>query len=510
MGLNQALFRSVGSLLLVGAAIGLSACASTPSPVVVQPTASAPTAAAATAAPPAPTVAPTLPTAAPTVLPTAAPTALPPTPIPLLPQTIAFSSPPDGQLVGSPVVITGNLARAPLSGRLSYRFNDNTGQQLGAGEFAVSGDMGQPAGFNASLGFSLPAQGGDVRVELFDREVSGTVVAQAALTLFVAPPQAMTITSPPANQFIGSPMVVSGNLARLPFQSNLAYVFTDSQGRQLGTGIIPVQGQPGRPTSFSASLPLNLPLLGGDIQLSIYDQNVADNAIVASAVLPLKVVPQPQQIRFTSPPANVFVGSPVVITGRAVRYPQQGSLGYRITDSAGVQLGVGAFPVTGAPGQGAEFTASLDFNLPQQGGPVQITLSDQNVNTGVIIATATLSVQVVAAQQSIVIDTPPAFTQVGSPVVITGRTARYPNGGTLAYTVRDEAGNQLGRGIFPVNGPVNLPATFNQSLTFNYPAFGGAITIEVSDVDNATGVVFAATSLTLRVAAPPYPAPQPR
>lgn len=480
------------------AMFGLGACANAPSPAPTSPP--APTAAAQPSTAPTNVAATAAPTAAPQA--TATPTAPPPTPTEAA-QSLVITSPPAGTLVGSPVVITGQVGRTPTSGRLSYRFTDSGGQQIGAGEFAVQGNA-----FNSSLDFNLPPQGGDVSVEVFDRDAAGNVNARATLALFIAPPQAITFTSPAAGTFIGSPMVVTGNLARLPYQSNLGYVFTDNQGRQIGAGIIPVQGQPGRPTSFRGSLPLNLPLLGGDIQLRVYDQNAADNAVVAEATLPLKVVPQPQQLIFTSPAPNTYVGSPIVITGRTVRYPAQGSLGYRITDSNGVQLGAGAFPVTGAPGQGSTWSAELGFNLPPQGGPVQITISDQNANTGVIIANATLTVQVVPARQAITIETPAQFTQVGSPVVLTGRTARYPNGGQLRYNVRDDRGNVLGTGTFPVNGPINLPATFNPSISFNFPSFGGNVIFDLSDVDPFNGAVLASASVTLRVAPPPEP-PQP-
>lgn len=476
----------------------LGACASAPSPAPTTPP--APTTASQASTVPTTVAATVAPTTA--VQPTVAPLPPPPTPTEA-PQTLAITSPAGGTLVGSPVVITGQLGRAPTSGKLGYRFTDSSGQQLGTGEFAVQNNT-----FSGSLDFNLPAQGGDVAVEIFDRDVAGNVNARATLGLFVAPPQAITFTSPAPGTFIGSPMVVTGNLARLPYQSNLGYVFTDNQGRQIGAGLIPVSGQPGRPTTFRGSLPLNLPLLGGDIQLQIYDQNAADNGIVASASLVLKVVPQPQQLVFTSPAPNTYVGSPIVITGRTVRYPAQGSLGYRITDSAGNQLGAGAFPVTGAPGQGSTWSAQLGFNLPPQGGPVQITINDQNANTGVIIANATLTVQIIPAQQAITIDTPTQFTQVGSPVVITGRTARYPNGGQLRYNVRDERGNALGNGTFPVNGPINLPATFNPSVSFSYPSFGGNIIVDLTDVDPFNGAVLASASITLRVAPPPEPARQ--
>jgi hypothetical protein len=84
-----------------------------------------------------------------------------------------------------------------------------------------------------------------------------------------------------------------------------------------------------------------------------------------------------------------------------------------------------------------------------------------------------------SAQQEIVIDTPPPRTVVGSPVVITGRTAKLPAGNTLSYAFRDAAGGLLGSGAFPVSATAEGRGIFNASLTFNLPPSAGDITLEV-------------------------------
>ncbi len=50
------------------------------------------------------------------------------------------------------------------------------------------------------------------------------------------------------------------------------------------------------------------------------------------------------------------------------------------------------------------------------------------------------------APQSIMIDTPSRLTLVGSPIVITGRTGRLPQGGQLNYRFVDRNGQELGVG----------------------------------------------------------------
>lgn len=158
-------------------------------------------------------------------MPTAAPTAIP--------QAITINTPPPGTLVGSPVVLTGRAAVVPTSGKFGYRINNSAGQQIGGGELVVAGNAGQPGSFSASLDFAPPTQGGDIQAQIFDRDAAGNPTATAALAMFIAPPQAINFTSPPAGTFVGSPVVVTGNLAWLPNQSNLAYTFSIARASQL-------------------------------------------------------------------------------------------------------------------------------------------------------------------------------------------------------------------------------------------------------------------------------------
>jgi hypothetical protein len=64
-----------------------------------------------------------------------------------------------------------------------------------------------------------------------------------------------------------------------------------------------------------------------------------------------------------------------------------------VSDQNGGQLGVGAFNVSGAPGGSTTFNASIDFNLPPAGGPIQVELYDQNAQPGVIDALASIGLQ---------------------------------------------------------------------------------------------------------------------
>jgi hypothetical protein len=89
---------------------------------------------------------------------------------------------------------------------------------------------------------------------------------------------------------------------------------------------------------------------------------------------------------------------------------------------------------------------------------------------------------------------------VGSPVVVTGRTTRYPFKGNLSYRVRDELGRQIGVGSFPVSGAVGQPSTFVASLTFQLPPNGGPIRVEIFDVDPGSGAIVAIEAVDLEVA----------
>ena len=206
-------------------------------------------------------------------------------------------------------------------------------------------------------------------------------------------------------------------------------------GQQIGGGSFAASG-----STFNASINFALPSQGGVVRATIGD------AAEASATLDLFVAAAQQTITIDSPPPGTQVGSPVVITGRTVRYPYQGKLTYRVSDSGGNQLAFGAFDVAGTPGYGTTFSPSIVFNLPPQEGLVRFDFFDQNAQTGVVVASSTIDLRVsppAPVQQVITIDSPPPWTQVGSPVVITGRTTRFPGQGVLGYRVYDAGNGQI-------------------------------------------------------------------
>jgi hypothetical protein len=437
------------------------------------------------------TGAPTTEAPAPTLAPPADPNAA---------QQVSVDSPPPDTVVGSPVTLVGRAARFPTGGVLSYRFLDATLQSIGSGEFPVNGAPGSIAAFTASLSFNPPPQGGPISVELFERDTSGAEIGGVRWPLYVAAPQAISFTSPPAGTQVGSPVTILGTVAAVPNDGQLRYRVRFSDGRELGSGTIDVPGVPGRPGVFTGSLSFSPPLDGGTISVEVFEQGAGGNPI-APATLGLFVAPQPQVIAIDTPPQNAFVGTPVTLTGRTARPPFNNVLGYAIYDSAGRQVGGGIFPVTSA-GLGSAFTASLGFSYPAQGGPLRIDLYDQDPSTGAFRATASIGLRTVPAQQQILIDTPPAGTQVGSPVTLTGRTARYPTGGRLQWRILNAGGTVLGSGSFTVQGPVGEPARWAASLPFNAPLAGGDVRAEVFEVDQA-GVMMAMATLNMRVAATP-------
>lgn len=416
-------------------------------------------------------------------------------------QRITIESPAENTLIGSPVTITGRADYYPQSGMLSYRFRDERGTLLGSGDLPVSGDFRSLAAFTSSLSFTLPPEGGPVRVEIFERDSTGAERGLATRILFVARPQAIRISSPAPDTVVTSPLEITGELGRLPSEARLIYRILASDGRQLGQGNFPVPGNPGRPALYRAALPFEASPEGDRIQVQLFDQNQATGEIIAQTSVTLGVAPKPQQIIIDSPGANAYVGTPVVVTGRTVRYPASGALGYAIYNSAGAQIGGGAFPVSGSLAVGGSFSASLGFGYPAQGGPLRIDLYDQDPTTGAFRATASVTLRSVPLQQQIVIESPAPGTQVGVPVVLTGRTARYPSGGVLQYRIASSLGEQLGSGSFPVQGPVGEPARFNASLSFNPPAFSGPLRAEVFETDQF-GNVTASAAIDLRWAAP--------
>lgn len=309
--------------------------------------------------------------------------------------------------------------------------------------------------------------------------------------------QTITIESPPPGTQVGSPVVVTGSVARLPIDARLFYSVLASDGHVLGQGSFAIPGNPGQPAYFIASLGFSEPREGDNIRLELVERDPATGGMLAVASVNLTVAPLPQRIVIETPVAGARVGNPVVVTGHTVRFPAAGVLGYAIYDSSGRQVGGGVFPVAGSLQEGGRFSASLGFLYPELGGPLRIDLYDQDPYTGAFPATATLQVTTLALRQQLTITSPAPGTQVGSPVVIAGRAARFPIGGILQYRISDGRGLLLGAGSFPVAGYSGEPASFAVSLTFTPPTANGPLRAEIFETD-AVGTVTASAVVEMR------------
>ena len=475
-------------------------------------------------------------------------------------QLLSIDTPGPGTVVGSPLVITGRTALYPQAGVLGYRVLNAAGAQIGAGTFPIVGNPADPATFNSSLNFQVPAGPTSIRVEIFEQNpTSGAIVASSSVELRIgAPPpaaQAIIIETPPSGTFIASPVVITGRTTQFPFQGNLAWLAIDQLGRQLGSGLFTVLGSPGQPTTFNGSLDFQLPQGGGPVRFEIYDQDAVTGATVARGVIDLQVAALPptlpttiaptataptasiQQIFIDTPAPGTLVGSPVVITGRTVQYPFGGQLAYRFRDQQGNPLGSGGIRVAGQAGGPGSFSVQLFFNTRQGLGQIFLDILE-NGPTNTVVASATIALQVgngpqppqpsqspqpspIAQQPQvqppvslpelsapIVIDTPAPGTLVGSPVVITGRTNLFPNGGTLYYQVLDDQRRVLVENQFQVFGTPDGISPFNLSIEFPAPKGGGPVVIEIFTRDQ-NGQPTNLASLALAASPPPYPAPQP-
>ena len=426
-------------------------------------------------------------------------------------QVITITSPPAGTQVGSPLTVAGTTSQFPFGGNLDYRFVDAANNQIGQGSFPVNGAPGQPSSFTAELRFNPPAAGGPVRLDLYDQNTSGQVAALASLNLNVAAPlptagaQQITIASPPSGTTVGSPVVITGGTTRFPANGTLKWRMIDAAGNQLGTGAFAVSGSAGQPATFNSLLVFNQPTGGGIIRLELADRDANTGQTVATSILDLNVagpptvVPQ-QSITITSPPPGTQVGSPMTITGNVANYPTNGNLGYRVFNSANQQIGVGAFPVTGAIGQPATFTAQIVFTPPPVGGDIRVEVIDRNDASGTVLASSSIglrvapqpgpatpvppvptSTPVTVGQQQIRVTEPISGTTVSSPLVITGTLSMPPQDGNLFYVVRDAAGAELGSGTFNVPPVGNVAIPFTATLLFTAPPAGTVIQVELLD-----------------------------
>jgi hypothetical protein len=278
----------------------------------------------------------------------------------------------------------------------------------------------------------------------------------AATPTPVAEAQRITITAPSPNSTVSSPIAVSGATTITPFESNLNYRLFGPDGASLAQGFFTTQGEIGGPATFSGQIPYTLAEQGVG-RLEVIEFSAADGSIRA----------------------------------------------------------INSIQITLSPGHAPAPTASITFNLPPNGGPIGLEIFEPGAAGQPVVASVTLQLSVapptntpLPSSQAITIDTPPANTVVGSPVVITGRTALPPRTGRLFYVVRTLSREQLGQGEFPVAGNAAANVPFVASISFAEPAQGGGIVVEIYDRD-AVGNQLASAFVQLRVnpRTPPTPTP---
>lgn len=247
-----------------------------------------------------------------------------------------------------------------------------------------------------------------------------------------------------------------------------------------------------------------------------------------------------QRITIEAPPVNATISSPVLVRGTLAQPPSGSAINYRVFDARNALVGSGVIAVQ--PEAPTRFSGQITF-ATTQAGPGRLELfefiaSASIIRGGVVVpvtltaagltsaltpsagtapsgnitplpGTTTLpgmaTAQVTLSPQSgqfITIESPAPGTQVGSPVVVTGRTTRPPAQARLLYRMMDANERQIGAGTIPVSAGADGVPRFNASLSFTVPTAGGAIRIDLADQADGAATPSGVASLALTVAAP--------
>lgn len=150
-----------------------------------------------------------------------------------------------------------------------------------------------------------------------------------------------------------------------------------------------------------------------------------------------------------------------------------------------VVVGWSALPVPGAPVQAQPYAPATPTITPiplgspgDSGGAPQ---SDTGEFTTLSVQSQPVIATVGVTRQEITIETPGAGTRIGSPIVVTGRTASPTDSGQLAWVMRDVRGFELGFGSFAVSADLR----FNASLDFVEPPDQSELVLELYDASGS-------------------------
>lgn len=350
----------------------------------------------------------------------------------------------------------------------------------------------------------------------------GTSATLAAPLAQVA--QQVTITSPLPGTFVGSPMTVTGGTTRYPFERNLNYRVTDSSGKEIGKGFITVEGEMGQPTTFTASVTFQEPATAQEITLSIFEIDAASGAEQGTATVKLRVTGATTlsasawklaTMGENTSPKPVLAGTEITLVADSDG-ALAGSAGCNIYRGSfsfdGAKLSVSPLATTRKLCEDAVMQQEQTYLAALQaadGARIQDgrLLVSYNKGAGALTydrvdapAQAKPAPVQPVPTQTITFTSPAPGTWVGTPFIITGRTSKFPFEGSLVYRVTDAAGAEIGAGHFQVDTLCCDPATFKAAIYFTPPPAGGDITLEVYEIDAATGGKAGSSTLALRVA----------
>ena len=217
-----------------------------------------------------------------------------------------------------------------------------------------------------------------------------------------------------------------------------------------------------------------------------------------------RLVPS-QLMMIESPLPGARVATGVEVRGSTSTYPSADGLSYLVYDAGGGVIGMGTIPVAADPASPGTFAAPVSF-LAGAGGPGRIELVDVHQGDGSALARASVQVLLATAAdrrpmpqqpapQQIVLQAPVPGTAVGASVELRGWISTVPFENNLTYRAYSEGGAVIDRGWIMVEGDLGKRGTFAKSITLPNIQASGPVRIEVRDVNEADGSLFASTTV---------------
>ena len=230
--------------------------------------------------------------------------------------------------------------------------------------------------------------------------------------------------------------------------------------------------------------------------------------LAVGAAMPYAATAQ-ASVDIRRPERGVSVTSPLRVSGFTSEPTD--SLNFRVRGALSGDLGAGSFGVKSPFDPPFDFTGDITFNTPRPGEALFIDLWAAGGPTATVAVVAEGAPPPPVPQQ-IVITSPPSGTTVGSPVTLTGTTARMPASNGLTFAVTNAQGQTLSQGGLPVT-PSGDGGVFVASIFFPAPPQGGVVRFTLTDRNPATNSIDASTSIDLltesTLPTPPPPPPPP-